>query len=318
MIGIIIGILGRHVDAKEDINLAVLSEMVATLFSTFGSTLLSIAIINTIYQQWRDAESKAKSASIIDTINSQIQAIPDSVKSKIEISIKEISTKVANEINPNIPCYIYDQGYTDDLKNALIKSLNESDGKYYYTGIGMSTMAKIIESFIYTKGQKKKTIEAYFLIPNPSMVSIEERKGMLLSINHLIKAWKSAKGDIGLEFVLLNYIPSFHIHKTNNNCWFAFVDQESVRDKYPVTYQYKLYNTKTKDCHEMYHTIASTIETLYENHKETISYIFHKKAGAKNSKTRWPSITKINGDDRTIKEENCKEFLSLFENESEA
>ncbi len=244
-----------------------ISELVSSFLITGGTTLLSVALINLIYERWHDKK-----------IEAQIQSIPESVKTKIESSIVQISENVSSKFNPCVPCKIFHPGYQekDPIADYIKRSLENSDGKYYYTGIGMTTMAGLIGRM------PDKLKEAYFLIPNPQYKGLtnEDRRNMATSIDKIIKTW-NCQNQMKVEFVLLDHIPSFHIHKTSSDCWFAFLDKGvhgmQERQKYPATYQYRKNQDKSDDNYEMYHTIADTINKLYSRHSSGTSckrYIF--------------------------------------------
>jgi hypothetical protein len=199
----------------------------------------------------------------------------------------------------------------EDLK----ESIKYSDGKYYYTGIEMSTMAKAISELT------DKLKEAYFLIPNPSLnrLTDDDKNNMAKSIESLIKVWESTK-RIKLEFIFLNYIPPFHIHKTSKDCWFAFLDigtkVSQQRQKYPATYQYRKDKDKSNDNYEMYHTIAETIDKLYDRHQsgaDSERYIFMQGQVIKNTKKRniTASIT-CQKEGEPLKAIEKEEFIKLF------
>lgn len=256
ILGIVLGIYDSHFILR----------ILSILFSTFGSTILSVFIINLMYQQWQD-----------QNLQNRLTNIPSEVQAGINKSIETISKNVVREITPGVPYRIFHKGYNDgEFETSLKISIDNSDGKYYYTGIGMSTMAHIIAEI------HPKLKEIFFIIPNPTKVRClekEDKKIMKDSISQIIRVWKKDK-TIKLVFVLLNYIPPFHIHRTSEDCWFAFVDKNNVKNgnnnlnRYPVTYQYKRKINQNRDIREMYYTIDETINKLYERHKEIESYIF--------------------------------------------
>lgn len=254
-VGLILSIVTNKIPFNEFVWINFL-QSISFVFSTGGTTFLSVALINFIYEQWRDNDMENK-----------VNDIPESVKKNIESSITQISANITCRFNPCVPCKIFPPGLqqNDPIADYIRKSIENSDGKYYYTGIGMSTMASVIGEIT------DKLKEAYFLIPHPKCEGLtdDDRSIMVNSIEEIIEAWESAK-QIKVEFVLLNYIPPFHIHKTSTDCWFAFLDKRAhdnqERQKYPATYQYQKNKDKSDDSYEMYHTIADTIDKLYSRH----------------------------------------------------
>lgn len=330
-----------HIDNKI---LATIVDMFLSITINCGVAFFSVALINLIYEQWRDNEMEYKIQKIHEDLQQDLQKAKEDLQqslqktnediqqgvqsrmSKIEIqlqtslqnfnaSIMQISENVASKINPCVPCRIYPPGL--QVEDPIVKSLKESmlnsDGIYFYTGIGMSTMSKLIEDL---KSADKLT-EAYFLIPDPKIVDSDEKKEMLTSVKTLIEAWKTAK-QIKLEFVIMSYIPPFHIHKTNKDCWFAFLDkgrknEEIKRQKYPATYQYKKNKDKSDDNYEMYHTIADTIEKLYKRHCDGMSYIFLQGQSVKIPRKQGKKVVNVtqkkNGNKIEFSEER---FFELF------
>lgn len=297
--------------------------LLSSCLSTGGVTFLSVALINLMYEQWRDGEMKnniqAMNTNIhnslqssMNKIDTQIQSLPLSIKDNISASIEQISENVTSNINPSVPCNIYPPGFqTDDpIVNSLKKSIINSDGSYYYTGIGMSTMSKSIMDI--TDNLK----DAYFLIPNPNIVDDDEKKEMYTSVTKMIEVWESAK-QIKLEFILMDYIPPFHIHKTSKDCWFAFLDKgwknnKQQRQKYPATYQYKKNKDKSDDNYELYHTIANTVDKLYNRHQNSKSYIFMKGQEIKLPRNRKKNVSITCKSDGHLEEFNKADFLKLF------
>ena len=285
-------------------------KIIAALCSTFGATFLSVALINFIYEQWRDKEMEAK-----------IDGIPDIVNENIKASITQIAEYVLSKINPSVPYKIFPPGRQEDdpIVDCLKESLSYSDGKYYYMGIEMSTIAKAISELKY------KLKEAYFFIPNPSInrITDDDKSNMKKSIEAMIKVWESKK-DIKLEFIFLHDIPPFHIHKTSKDCWFAFLDigtkDDQLRQKYPATYQYRKNKDKSDDNYEMYHTIADTIYKLYERHRSgTDSEIYIFKQGQEiimHSKKKKTTITDITcqKDGMPMIDFKKEDFINLFTN----
>lgn len=270
IIGIILIIVGIILDIPFNIissgepGWGILLKILSLLCSTVGATFFSVALINLIFEQWRMNEMENK-----------IQSIPQSVIDKIDTSIIQISQNIITKFNPCIPYKIFPPGHleNDPIVNCLKDSLEKSDGKYYYTGIEMSTMAKAIRDLT------NNLYEAYFFIPNPQKVkglTADQKKNMAESIKVLINTWECIK-QIKMEFILLNYIPSFHIHKTGTDCWFAFLDKGpqngQQRQKFPATYQYKKNRDKSDDNYEMYHTIADTVDKLYGRHQNGVNCI---------------------------------------------
>lgn len=283
---------------------------IVTLCSTFGATFLSVALINFIYEQWRDKEMETK-----------IDAIPDTVKENIKASITQITEYVLSKINPSVPYKIFPPGRqeNDPIVDYLKESLSDSDGKYYYMGIEMSTIAKAISELKYNLK------EAFFFIPNPNIhrITDDDKANMKESIEAMIKVWESKK-DIRLEFIFMHDIPPFHIHKTSKDCWFAFLDigtkDDLLRQKYPATYQYRKNKDKSDDNYEMYHTISDTINKLYERHRNGMDseiYIFRKgQEIMMNSKKKKTAIAEItcqkNG--KPITAFTKENFINLFTN----
>ena len=247
----------------------------------------------------------------------RVNNIPESVKENIKSSIEQISENIACNVNPCVPCKIFLPGLQlkDPIVDYIKRSMANSDGKYYYTGIEMSTMAKAIGEMT------DKLKEAVFLIPNPTCEGLtdDDRKIMYISVGKLLEAWESAK-HIKVEFVFLNYIPPFHIHKTSSDCWFAFLDKiagnDQERQKYPATYQYKKNKDKSDDNYEMYHTISDTIDKLYSRHQNGAlceRYIFMQGQTVKISKrkTVTANIT-CQKDDKPMMAIKKEEFINLF------
>lgn len=322
IIGVVLNIVMNRLSA-EDMFLKEVVNIFSLCFSTGGVTFLSVALINLIYEQWRDGEMEIKIQemnqnihmylqSSVGEIETLIQTLPHNIKDNISASIIQISENVTSKIHPCVPCNIYPPGLqTDDpIVDSLKKSLVDSDGIYYYTGIGMSTMSKSIKDLI------NNLKEAYFLIPNPNQVDDDEKKEMVASIKNIIEIWESAQ-QIKLEFVFMDYIPPFHIHKTSKDCWFAFLDKgwkndKQQRQKYPATYQYKKNKDQSDDNYEMYHTIANTIEKLYKRHQDSKSYIFMQGQKIRISKNRKKTVSITCKNDGNLVECNKELFLKLF------
>lgn len=307
LVAIFIGLLlsiGADNMSIGKLDWASIFKLLSSLCTTIGSTFLSVALINHIYDQWRD-----------NIMENKVKNIPQSVKKNIESSIAQISANVTCRFNPCVPCKIFPPGLqqNDPIADYIKKSIENSDGKYYYTGIGMSTMASVIDEIT------DKLKEAYFLIPDPRCEGLtdDDRSIMANSIGKIIEAWESAR-QIKVEFVILKYIPPFHIHKTSTDCWFAFLDKRAQnnqkRQKYPATYQYKKNNDNSDDNYEMYHTIADTIDKLYNRHLAGVSserYIFMQGQSVKNN-SQTVSIT-YKKNNKSIKEMNKDAFfMKLF------
>lgn len=342
LIGLFIIIIGEVLSAVID-DPIIIVDIFSSILTNCGVAFFSVALINLIYEQWRDNEMEYKIQEMNKDLQQNLQKAKEDLQQSLQktdenmlqgvqsgmgnvkiqlqtfsqsinASIMQISENVASKIKPCVPCKIYPPGLQveDPIVNSLKESILNSDGVYYYTGIGMSTMSKLIEDLKL----KIKLSHACFLIPDPKIVDNNERKEMLDSVKTLVGAWKTAK-QIKLEFVILDYIPPFHIHKTNKDCWFAFLDkgwknEEINRQKYPATYQYKKYKDKSDDNYEMYHTIADTIEKLYERHCDGISYIFSQGQsinGARKQKKKVNITQKKNGNKIEFSEES---FYELF------
>lgn len=231
---------------------------------TMGATAISVVLINVTYQFWQDRKLES-------TIQSIKQDIPQLVRKDIETHIK-IGKQNLNLLVPGIPEKIIKPGKREDdpIVKELIESLCSNNNRYYYVGIGMTTMAKAIEQLKDTQLQY-----VYFLIPNPQKEIVSDAcvSNMKKSIEAILKVWEDPSRSINIEFVLLNDLPLFHIHKTETDCWFAFVDLDR-RENYPVTYQYKKDGDKGNDGLEMYHTIAKMVDKLYAKNKTDVCYIF--------------------------------------------
>ncbi|MBO5665143.1 MAG: hypothetical protein J6S03_02990 [Bacteroidaceae bacterium] len=253
---------------------------------TMGATAISVVLINVTYQFWQDHKLESKIQSIE-------QDIPQLVRQEIETHI-EIGKKNLNRLAPGIPENIIKPGKreNDPIVKELIESLCPNNNRYYYVGIGMTTMAKAIEQLKETQLQY-----VYFLIPNPQKGIVSDGcvSNMKKSIETILKVWEDPSRSLNIEFVLLNDLPLFHIHKTETDCWFAFVDLDR-KENYPVTYQYKKDRDKGNDGLEMYHTIAKMVDKLYAKNKTDVCYIFDFDKKVKKGK-------------KCIKKEN---FIDLF------
>lgn len=268
------------------------------LFMSIGTTFLSISLINVVYQKWQDKKLYTRI---------------ENIETYLHIKNSDLTGCL-----PGIPEKIFKPGKSKDdpIRKALIASLRGTSDHYYYMGISMSTMAKAIAYL-----ELNDIAKASFIIPHPKYVE-NERNKMKESIGRIIKGCMLKNIDI--EFIILNYIPPFHIHLTTRKCWFAFVDQRwsgdtgSTIERYPATYQYKKDDEKNNNSVEMYHTIANTINTLYEREKKEESYAFEFKAKIlkikqtkkENRVTTEKEITKDNVLD-VIEDRDIVEFLGL-------
>lgn len=253
---------------------------------TMGATAISVVLINVTYQFWQDRKLES-------TIQSIKQDIPQLVRNDIETHIK-IGKQNLNRLSPGIPDNIIKPGKREDdpIAKELIESLSSKNNRYFYIGIGMTTMANAIEQLEDTQLKY-----AFFLIPNPKkgFVSDDYVNKMKESVETILKVWEDPSKALCVEFVFLNYPPLLHIHKTENDCWFAFVDIDG-KERYPVTYQYKKDEKKGNDGLEMYHTIANMVDKLYAKNKTRVCYIFDFDKKVKTGK-------------KCIKKEN---FIALF------
>lgn len=247
---------------------------VETFLLTLGSTFISVVIINIAYQHWQDSKSESNMASIV-------RDIPNNVIKGIETHI-DIGKQNLNQLRPGIPENIIKPGKSkeDPVVKGLIESLGPNNKHYYYVGIGMTTMAQAIVQL-----ERSQLEYAYFLIPNPTLgiVTSVYMNKMKESIEAMLKVWEDPNRTLCLEFVFLKDLPLFHIHKTETDCWFAFVDQDG-KERYPVTYQYKKDTNIDNDGLEMYHTIADMINKLYAKNKTKSCYIFDFEKKIKNGK----------------------------------
>ena len=277
VIGMIFGVIPLEQPSISG-KMSLFLNMLSSLCSTGGATFLSVALINFIYEQWRDNEME-------ETVN----GIPEKLGGNITI----ISRKVASEVRPACPCKIYPPIIRDDntcgntsqlLKNTedvnnirkdIVTSLKESNKKYLYTGIGMSVISACVSEL--------DSLDAKFLIPGKNCKGLLDidREAMKKSVEILVDSWQNSHEKFSLEFIFLDFVPSFHIHCTENDCWFAFVDkgsndtnnQDFVR--LPATYQYHKNSSNTDDYFEMYHIIHRMIDDMYKRHKyRNVGFLF--------------------------------------------
>lgn len=226
---------------------------------SIGSTTFSIGLISIAYQQWQDKK-----------LDTRLENIEKHLKIGCENILKCL---------PGMPYDIIPSTSKPDKEDPITTTLIHPEcnvKEYYYIGIGMSVMAKAIKRLVKKKQGALKA--AIFIIPDPSIVSNDYRVKMKQSIETIINVWDSVRNGLNLEFVLLNNLPLFHIHKTGTDCWFAFVDQEE-KEQYPVTYHYKkkakyIDELKVDEPLMMYTAINEMIKDLHKKNDSDKIYKF--------------------------------------------
>ena len=213
-----------------------LKSFLPDFFLTLGIAMLTIALFNVAYQWWHDLQSQK---NLIGSIYGH-----------------------ASKLIPSIPVEI---SHWDFLEKSLIKSLlsdNEKTKRYVYVGTGMTTFAEIV-----VFDDVKDGLEATFIIPDPKIVDQDERNVMRKNVKGIIEEWKKIKNNnknMTLTFHFLNYLPQFHMHLTNKECWLAFVDKSKIKSSIcvknglPVTYKYN----KSDDNFVMYDMIENSIDRM--------------------------------------------------------
>ena len=178
---------------------------------------------------------------------------------------------IEDDIFPAVPQKIYKATNKPgrELQNDLEEQLKQAT-IYNYSGIDMQIAARSINIVFKNKN---KLNEINFIIPSQDAlkrVKIYNRTHnnickSLQTIENSIKKYypqknkdNSDRQSLTINFILLNYVPSYHMHNTNEKCWFALVDKNEEGIPYPTTYQY-IYNPQNEN--SMYSTLNAMIKT---------------------------------------------------------
>lgn len=256
-------------------------KIISHLCVVIGTSCFGIGIINISYKQWRDKVEVAKNKIFDDAI----KELPNQIANELLASIESIATQTAGKLYPVVPSYIYPKQDTpgNKLREDLIESLKKSNN-FYYSGISMGVAKKCIDVICDESLWLRNNINMTFIIPHPDLYGQEngERENIRSNAQKIVKrCMECSRKEFNINFIFLHFEPSFHVHLTDDECWFAFVDrgqgdivdgQRTNKCDYPTTYLYKNYN-KNKDT-EMYDTINTIIKDL-GNHfyvKYTLSF----------------------------------------------
>lgn len=237
-------------------------EIITQFLISLGTTCLGIGIINIFYQQWKDEEE---------------ENLPSKLRDAMRDSIEDIATQTANQLHPVVPAKLYPKCYEagEELKMDLREKL-KSTSLFFYTGISMSVTKQCIDYICDNKSWERDVVKMKIIIPFPNIKTLDSEEIERIKNNAkaiVAKCKKCKQVRFTLEFIFLRVEPSFHIHLTEEHCWFAFADrgqndsknngEEKERCDYPATYLYKNYNKH--DDTEMYDTIKHIVEDL-EDH----------------------------------------------------
>lgn len=185
--------------------------------------------------------------------------------------IKKIANEVANDVvkmfktdyaNP-IKLYPESSVPETELQTDLENSMRITEN-YHYSGIEMTVASKCIVSILK---DIQNIIEMVFFIPMPENTRLDKEDLICMknSVDDIKKAVLNATYNCKVSgtFILLKYIPPFHIHLTDNNCWFALVEKNEGGKKYPTTYLYQ--KPETRNTTSMYITLDNMVKTLKDN-----------------------------------------------------
>lgn len=190
--------------------------------------------------------------------NEKIQKIANEVANDV---VKMFETASAN------PTKLYPERTEPgtELQADLENSMRITE-KYHYSGIEMTVASKCI-SLVFKQGIQRNT-EMTFFIPMPENTRLDGKDltCMKKSVEDIKKAVLTASYNCKVNgiFILLKYIPPFHIHLTDNNCWFALVEKNDRGKKYPTTYLYQK-PMNQGDNTSMYNTLYNMVNTLKDN-----------------------------------------------------
>lgn len=168
---------------------------------------------------------------------------------------------VKDSVMPGVPLKIYKAAKKPGkyLQTDLEKQLKETKS-YKYSGIDMKIATESLYN-VLTQGNAVELNEIHFIIPTRE--ALEKAKicsktdDICNSLDMIRNAFRPKSGlSIKIDFILLDYVPSHHMHLTDKKCWFASVDK-NYKISYPTTYLYG--NISNKNA--MYKTLCGMIDT---------------------------------------------------------
>jgi hypothetical protein len=319
---VLLGFFLNLIITEDPITKKTLINLLIPLSTTFGSTFLSVALINVIYERWRDAlmenkmeEMKNNYQSHLDSlakdIKLEIQAVPDLVKHNMQSSIKKISDNVINYYHPCVPCNIYPPSKEEpkendysEFKTDLVKSMRESNC-YSYSGVDMTIASHCIK-YLFTKQPFPVIEKMVFIISdlnckNNNRKRFNSKTGLYKEMYNSINKRKKEDKEklinsirtinticsytgykINAVFYILPNRPPLHIHKTDGLCFWGVVDKTGQWEC-PTTYCYKQNDDKLSMFKTIEDLIAQTIKRVDEK-------LF---PGHKFTITSWDGVDKI-------------------------
>lgn len=225
---------------------------VRNVISTLGGSFLSMALVTIFNDQWTKDFTRHLSFEEMDLL----------------------ARKLRSSIDPTVPKKVYEQRNTPgkELGNDLIEDLKKST-RLLYSGVRMTVSANCLRKVFSEKEFALNSL--HFFIPKPenaqlSKVDLAAMKESIETIQEtFINSQYSRK--IHLNFTLLDIIPPFHIHHTDNRSWFGAVIISDEGVPYPTTYLFErmIQNNEQEKTspNNMYNTMDWMMKGLIEHAK---------------------------------------------------
>ena len=246
--------------------------LIRNVLSTLGGSFLSMALVTIYYDQWTKHGSS-------DEISSSLYLSSE----QIEILMR----KLVNNISPAVPIKTYPESKTpempfsedfiDDLKKTTV---------FRYSGVRMNIASKCIEEVFSYKSIKILYFHFYIPKPENKLLSNDDLDNMKASLICIKKALinSSYTHEIKLKFSLLNILPPFHLHQTDNKCWFAAVKLNSDGVPYPISFLYEKAESDKQSNYNsapMYDTLDKMMKVLGANADENYLITINAQSNAK-------------------------------------
>lgn len=254
--------------------------------ATYWSLIITIFLILVVLALYLSFVSKGEVGTLVTIL--VIPVLVGLITSFVTPLIQLVNDNhIEEQMLSTVPIKVYPQRQTPGgtLRDDLIDDL-EKTTRYKYSGIRMTVCAKCLEEVF--DSQKTTINSVHFFIPKPenNQLSGKDLNEMKQSLRTIKEVFLNSKytHKIELKFTLFGFVPPFHIHQTNNKCWFALVENNAAGIPYPTTYLYeKTLIEKTSDdaktSIEMYYTLDKMLKALedsvsskgVENHLITVN-----------------------------------------------